>query len=48
MLAEVKVVRNLTTLKKEMPKGFVQSNIVIVKISTLFLRFFFLPEVDCD
>lgn len=36
MLAEVTVVRNPTTLKKEMPKGFVQSNIIIVAIFTLF------------
>lgn len=36
MLAEVTVVRNPTALKKEMPKGFVQSNIIIVTIFTLF------------
>lgn len=36
MLAEVTVVRNPTTLKKEMPKGFVQSNIIIVTLFTLF------------
>lgn len=36
MLAEVTVVRNPTTLKKEMPKGFVQSDIIIVTIFTLF------------
>lgn len=35
-LAEVAVVRNPTALKKEMPKGFVQSNIIIVTIFTLF------------
>lgn len=40
MLAEVTVVRNPTALKKEMPKGFVQSNIIIVTIVTLFFLCF--------
>lgn len=40
MLAEVTVVRNTTTFKKDMPKAFVQGNIII-RIFTLFLDIFF-------
>ena len=40
MLAEVTVVRNTTNFKKEMPKSFVQDNIII-RIFTLLLAFFF-------